>query len=153
MPQSAATPAAYSRESARGAASERRALPAPRTRTRRARAYVYATAIVAALALAGFRLWSQGSGNVEIYSREQLALISPYLETGYRDGLGFGNTFIGTVRDDFGRLPRPKRAGASTDVARSLEALGVREVFLFDSRRQLLLHRRDGRQSFPPTSS
>jgi hypothetical protein len=152
MPQSGAGPAAYSPARPRPAARARSAPPAAGRRAV-ARASLYAAALAIAVSLAGFRLWSRGGGNVDFYTSEQLAAISPHLETGYRDGLGLGKTFIGTVRDDFGRLPRPKREGVSTDVARSLESLGVREVFLFDSRRQLLLHWRDGRKTFPPPRS
>jgi hypothetical protein len=113
---------------------------------------VYAAALACALARAGVRLWSHGTTNVQIYSTEQLATISPHLRSGYRDGLGFGRTFIGTLRDDFGRLPRAKREAAAVDVARSLESLGVREVFLFDTRRRLALHWQEGHQNFPPKS-
>jgi hypothetical protein len=151
MPRGDGESAPYATPLARRAAATRAPAPAPLPRRRSlVRPALYAVALALALTTAAVRIWSGAPGTVEVYSAERLAAISPLLDSGYRDGLGFGKTFIGTLGTEFMKLPRPRREEAEREIAGSLGELGVREVLLFDARRRLLFHWRNGRLAFPP---
>jgi hypothetical protein len=151
MPRGEGDSATPSTPRARRAAATRVPVSAPAQRRRSlVRPALYAVALALATTTAAVRIWSRAPGTVEVYSAERLAAISPLLDSGYRDGLGFGKTFIGTLGAEFPKLPRPRRDEAGREIARSLGDLGVREVLLFDARRRLLFHWENGRLAFPP---
>ncbi len=128
----------------RGDRSGRAAAP------RSLRALALGTLVVAMLGAGLLRLGTRGNPNVLVYGPSELALVSPHLASGYRDGLGHGRLFIGTLQPEFERLPEPRRRQAAEQAARALEAVGVREVLLFDGARRMQAHWVGGHLEFPP---
>lgn len=127
------------------------AAPAQRATSRRPvlRALALAGLLLAVVGAGALRWWARGNADVRIYGNAELAAISPHLLSGYRNGLGYGPMFIGTLRSEFARLPHERRVEATTRAARALEGEGVREIFLFDETRRLQAHWAAGRLDYP----
>ena len=70
-------------------------------------------------------------------SEFQLTEISPLLLSGYRNQLGGGEAFIGTLNGNWGQLDAGERRAAAAEIQTGLARAGVREFMLFDSRRLL----------------
>jgi hypothetical protein len=80
---------------------------------------------------------SKDPRSVRVMEPESIAELSPHLESGYRDGLGNGPTFIGTVRDSWRSLSVDAQREETSSVGTRLRWTGVREIMLFDGQRRL----------------
>jgi hypothetical protein len=96
---------------------------------------VLAAALVASLVLAILlQLYQQkGLRSVALISPALLAEISPHLESGYRDRLGYGPRFFGRVKTSWQRMHEDDARDEATRIGKFLRWTGVEEVQLFDN--------------------
>jgi len=102
-------------------------------------------AIVMAASLAGavaIFFATRITGTVDIFTAEELAALSPYLESGYRNDHGLGPLFIGTLKDSWAQVPAQKQQQATLKTAETLRQMGVQDMMLFDKQRRLQAHLR-----------
>jgi hypothetical protein len=85
----------------------------------------------ATVAVVAFVLLSPDDGLQRMESGE-LALVSPYLDTGERSLEGSGRTFVGTVHRDWGLLEQDIQQVLAEEIVEALRAKGVREVMIYD---------------------
>ena len=90
--------------------------------------------VVAALvvfAVTAFVMLNPDDGLQRMESGE-LALVSPYLDTGERSLEGSGRTFVGTVHRDWGLLEQDIQQVLAEEIVDALRAKGVREIMIYD---------------------
>jgi hypothetical protein len=94
-------------------------------------------ALVVAVGI-GLHAWkSRTAGSVEVLSKSELQLVSPQLDSGYRDRHGSGPLFIGTVSPGWKALPPAEREEKAKTLVKRLTESGVRQVMLFDRAHRL----------------
>ena len=71
-------------------------------------------------------------GDLDRLSRDELALVSPYLDAGARNGQGRGWAFVGTLDEAWTALPAAEQSQAANQLVSALRAQGVRDVMVFD---------------------
>jgi hypothetical protein len=81
----------------------------------------------------------------EFYSRARVQSISPYLEAAHRTDSGSGPLLVGTLGDDWAKLPVVERAAIGRQIAKELSHDGIDHVMLFDEGRHLAIHYADGK--------
>ena len=87
--------------------------------------------------------------SAHLLSPAQVAAVSRYLDSAYRDGHGHGPTFFGTLSLQWNGLsPRARREEAAR-MGRDLARSGVEQVMLFDQNRALQVHYAGGKLVFP----
>lgn len=91
---------------------------------------------LAALALLAAVLWLPSGWSGEIYPQQELARISPFLESGYRDEQAGGPVFVGRLHPSWDHLGTPERRAVATRIGRSFEDLGIPGVTLSDALRR-----------------
>jgi len=108
--------------------------------------------VVAAIALAGVlaigaSMYFTGGTNskVSVYSERQLEVVSPHIESGYRNGKGEGPAFVGTLRPQWDALSTAEREASAHAIEAALLEQGISEFMFFDERRQLKLRYAQGR--------
>ena len=90
--------------------------------------------VVAALvvvAVTAFVMLNPDDG-LQRMERGELALVSPYLDTGERSLEGSGRTFVGTVHQDWGLLEQDIQQVLAEEIVDALRAKGVREIMIYD---------------------
>ena len=119
----------------------KRATAAKEGRTRRdvVKAVVMVASLVGSLALF---FVTRTTGTVDIFTPEELAAVSLYLESGYRNDHGVGPLFIGTLKEDWAQVPAQKRNEAALEAGEALRQMGVKDMMLFDKQRRLQVHLR-----------
>ena len=101
-----------------------------------------AISITCAVALAvgaSFYFGDEKNAKVAFFSEQQLEEISPYIESGYRNGRGEGPAFVGTLRAQWETLSAAEREASGRAIEEALLAEGISEFMFFDERRQLML--------------
>ena len=93
--------------------------------------------LVAAAALGLYFSGRADPRSVRVLPSDAVAELSSFLESGYRDGLGNGPTFVGTVGREWQALSNELQRGEITRIASRLRWTGVREIMLFDPERRL----------------
>jgi hypothetical protein len=96
------------------------------------------------LAVLGF-LRLNAIPETEFYSRARVQSISPYLEAAHRTDSGSGPLLVGTLGDDWAKLPVVERAAIGRQIAKELSHDGIDHVMLFDEGRHLAIHYADGK--------
>ena len=135
---------------------------APKRRTRstqpETRARVPKTPLVLALALAAIAVAAALQFNttkderaVSVLPPDILEEFSPYLESGYRDGVGFGLRFFGTLTDQWKELPDEEQRRELIQIGDRLRWAGVKEVMLFDKQRRMRARYLSGKLLHPET--
>ena len=114
------------------------------------RTWIKAAMIFLAFAAAiTFHVMSSSTSNVDVMSRAELAVMSPHLESGYRNGFGLGPIFIGTVGRRWDGIPKGRRVPEAEALGDFLETKGVSEGMLFDAKRRLQMHYKRGVLKYP----
>jgi hypothetical protein len=114
------------------------------------RTWIKAAMVFLAFAAAiTFHVMSSSTSNVDVMSRAELAVMSPHLESGYRNGFGLGPLFIGTVGRSWDGVPQANRVPEAEALGEFLQGKGISEVMLFDSKRRLQMHYKRGVLKFP----
>jgi hypothetical protein len=140
------------------AAPPRRAAPQPAglaaergKRGRKLQRALLGVAALAALAVSVLSLLTARPSprSVRVLDTASVATLSPYLESAYRDGLGFGRSFFGTLNDRWRALEDRARAREALRIAETLGKDGVQQIMLFDRRRALRVHWVGGRLLLP----
>ena len=75
--------------------------------------------------------------SVRVLDAESTAELSPYLDSAYRDGLGNGPTFVGTVTAAWRPLSTELQRKEIAAIGTKLRWTGVSEIMLFDEQRRL----------------
>jgi len=148
----APTPAARARAGARTAAARPQARVRQDEAVTRARGRERGKAAVGVLLLAvalGIYLFPNSDSNVVVFSARELANVSPWLETGYRNRHGIGPLFIGTLKEDWVDEPDRVRASTGREIGEALSDIGVKQVMLFDQLRRLQVHYRNDEARLP----
>ncbi|MEE2703556.1 MAG: hypothetical protein VX614_06000 [Myxococcota bacterium] len=121
------------------------------------RAAVCAGLLAAILALIGFQAYPpegpggpEGGGSAQELAPGALRALSPHLVSASRDGFGYGTRLFGPLSESWDAQPGERRAAAAISLGTRLQGFGVGEVLLFDARRQLRVHFRDGELLLPP---
>ena len=96
------------------------------------------------LAVVGF-LRLNASPETEFYSPARVESISPYLEAAHRTDSGSGPLLVGTLGNDWAKLPEAERAAIGRQIAKELSHDGIDHVMLFDGDRHLAIHYADGK--------
>ncbi len=119
-----------------------RARPAWRSWRRTA---VLAALLAAVLGVIAVRaLAPEAGGSAQMLAPGALRVISPHLASAYRDGFGYGPRFFGTLSESWDAQAPDRRRAAALALGARLQRFGVVEALLFDARRQLRVHYRDG---------
>jgi len=92
---------------------------------------VAALAVLFVLALVVSLLWSPGR-RADAYTAEQLAAISPFLESGYRNELGETQEFIGRLTPAWDYLKADQRQRVTAEIGVAMAERGVVGVVLKD---------------------
>ncbi len=111
---------------------------------------------VLCFALAGALLFNfirPKTGSLALFSPIELARISPHLESAYRDGMGAGPLFMGTLGDGWLDLDGAARVEAARKIGVTLALRGVKSVMLFDGRHRLQVQYRNDALVFPRSGS
>ncbi len=111
--------------------------------SRRARAALVA-AIATILAIVGANRLSDTPTNVASLEDRDLARLSPYLTSAYRNENGEGAIVIGRVDADFEKLSPPRQEAMALDLVRQFERDGAREVMAYGPKGRMLIHYVDG---------
>jgi hypothetical protein len=125
--------------------------PAPRKRrvrvgTMSGRQVVTAIALAGVLAIGASMYFTGGTNSkVAFYSERQLEVVSPHIESGYRNGRGEGPAFVGTLRPQWDALSAAEREASAHAIEAALLEQGISEFMFFDERRQLKLRYTHGR--------
>lgn len=90
-----------------------------------------ALATLFALALVVSLLWSPGHRS-DAFSRAQLAELSPFLESGYRNTLGETQEFVGSLTPAWDYLDADQRVRVTTEIGLALHGTGIQGVVLKD---------------------
>jgi hypothetical protein len=141
-----------SRARARSATPASRAQSGARQRDARGHSRELAKAAVGALLLAvalAIYLLPDSESNIVVFSAADLAAVSPWLETGYRNRDGIGPLFIGTLKEGWLDEPDRVRAASGREIGESLSHIGVKQVMLFDGLRRLQVHYRNDEARLP----
>ncbi len=91
--------------------------------------------------------------SVRVLDAESTAKLSPYLDSAYRDGLGNGPTFVGTVTAAWWPLSTELQRKEIAAIGTKLRWTGVREIMLFDEQRRLRARWVRGTVRYPPVPS
>jgi len=95
-------------------------------------------ALAAAMTIAALLfLSSQNDRDLDRWSGDELAAVSPYLDQGRRNGSGIGPAFIGGIDDDWLTLPPAEREASAEELVYRLKELGIQQVMIYDSDRTL----------------
>jgi len=140
-------PAAYARPRPAASAAARKAPRRARVKLGATSWRAIAACAACAVALAvGASLYFTGNENTKVafFSARQLAEISPYVESGYRNGKGQGPAFVGTLRPRWEALSSAEREASGRAIEQALVAQGITEFMFFDKRRQLMLRYAQG---------
>ena len=76
-------------------------------------------------------VWSSGKG-VSLMPAEDLARISPFLESGYRAQLGERTEFVGRLNRGWDYLGRPGRLRVTAEIGLAFKSQGIQHVVLQD---------------------
>ena len=93
-------------------------------------------ALAAAIGV-GLWLYLERDGDLDRLGREQLAAVSPYLESGRRDAAGTGRSFVGEITDAWLALPDAEREASAQDIVSRLRASGMQQVMIYDDDRRV----------------
>lgn len=106
-----------------------------------------ASVVCAAVLAIGASFFFTGGKNTKVafFSEKQLREISPYVESGYRNGKGEGPAFVGTLGAQWEQLPASEREASGQAIEKALLAQGVSEFMFFDKKRRLKLQYAEGR--------
>ena len=99
--------------------------PLPWSKIAQITALLLAVGIGAGLAL-------RGDPDLERLDTRELAILSPYLESGKRDGRGAGPAFRGQVSDAWLSLSRPEQERNARDLVDRLNGRGVQQIMIYD---------------------
>lgn len=106
-----------------------------------------------ALALAVSTLWTSGHRS-DAFTREQLAALSPFLESGYRNTLGETNEFVGSLTPAWDYLSPEQRLRVTAEIGLALRDAGVQGAVLKDRFHRVNARFARGRaQLLDPTAS
>jgi len=89
------------------------------------------------------------TSTVKHVTEDALQLMSPHLASGYRDQMGKGPTFIGTLKPSWAALSAVEQVEVASEVVDILFLYGAREVMLFDEVRRLQVQGAGGRLRMP----
>jgi hypothetical protein len=97
-----------------------------------------------ALLLAAAVYWSPGSG-VAVLSSNELARVSPFLDTGYRSEQEDGSVFVGRLHPTWDYLEPHQRLLVAREIGQAFQQRGVAGVVLEDRWKRVQARYRDGR--------
>lgn len=96
--------------------------------------------VVLLLAIVGTnRLTADPAAVAELDAR-QLASVSPYLDSAYRDAQGKRDLLIGRLDADYAKLSDTRRHAVALEVVERLGGDGVREIMMYGPRGRLWIH-------------
>lgn len=95
------------------------------------------SAVLAMLAAAVLFFGLQHDRDLERWSRDELASVSPYLDHGRRNGAGLGPAFIGEIDDDWLTLSVAARKASAEDLVFRLKKIGIQQIMIYDGERTL----------------
>ena len=107
--------------------------------------------LLGALAVAGLLAaisWLPSGWGGAIYATEDLARVSPFLESGYRDEQAGQLVFVGRLHPSWDYLGTPERREVAELIGRGFESGGVPAVTLSDTMRRRQVEWLDGTLSF-----
>ena len=96
-----------------------------------------AALLMLVLVAGGFFFQSRSNSDLDRFSRDELESVSPYLESGRRNGQGLGPAFIGTIDEAWLSLPRSDREASAAGLVLRLRDLGIEQVMIYDEDRAL----------------
>ena len=95
------------------------------------------TSVATLLLVTGMLLRPQGNPDLDQMSTEQLAIVSPYLVGGERDGMGTGPSFVGVVDQRWLSLPSDQQVSNAKQIVSQLRAQGMQQIMIYDGNRQI----------------
>lgn len=75
--------------------------------------------------------------DLQKWSTNQLESVSPYLESGHRNGEGTGPAFAGQIAHQWEGLPFSVREASAEDLVRRLREIGVEQIMVYGSDRRV----------------
>jgi hypothetical protein len=113
-------------------------------RRRFGRIAMLSVCVAGTLFLAASTQWTRSDENIRVLSDLDLNGYSAYLASGYRDGLGTGPLFVGTVNRDWKQLSEGDRAIAADEMRSRFQGFGLREAMVYDENLRMVLHFTEG---------
>lgn len=99
---------------------------------------IFQAALVLLAVAAGAMIYvSRPASDLHRIAADQLALVSPHLVEGSRNGQGHGPGFVGVVDDAFLALPAEERRSAAESLVERLRERGLEQVMIYDRGRRL----------------
>jgi len=77
---------------------------------------------------------------IQLFTKQELALISPFLTAGYRGKDGASPLFIGKLRQEWNNITVEEQRAEGETLAKELRYSGVNEIMLYDDARRLQFH-------------
>lgn len=99
--------------------------------------FAKAAVVALAIAAAGYLFLARGDRDLAAFGREQLAVVSPHLVEGHRNGRGHGPGFVGTLDEGWGSLSAAERQSAAEEMVARLREHGLDQVMVYDRARTL----------------
>jgi hypothetical protein len=100
--------------------------------------------ILLVLAFAGANVIGTTSSTVDELASRELSKMSPHLKSAYRSQNGNGPLLVGRVGNTFVRLTPKEQLAAAESMRAQWNAIGVREVMVYDNRNRLQIYFADG---------